>query len=269
VSNTAISLKSEPDLYLRTLARGLKWREPDLIAFMNFWTYLDDTGSEDAKIYECLYIGVGGGIAPLSYWEQAEMLWNVSLADAGLDVFHVKSFKNFERDHPEKAAILIDKLSSIVKAYVSPIGAFGDLQAYRKVRDSKGWQAYRGLDFATQWCFERLASRVMDHDRVNVIFAKTPKYNGRVVEIFEAVQEQHPYGYRLLDIVPNKVPSTEKRLQLADFVISGFMRGWNHRHSTGEWHDDFLFHLYQTSLNAGDWKYFSGVDLKNYTPIVD
>ena len=208
-------------------------------------------------------------MAPLSYWEQAEMLWRTSCDDAGLPAFHVNTFRNFERDFPEKARILIDKLSSITKAYTTPIGAFGNLPAYKKVRTHQGWPRHRGLDFGAQWCFERLASRVMDHDQVHVVFAKTPKYEGRVVDIFSAVQDQHPYGYRLGDIILHRTPAKERRLEIADFIISGFMRGWNHRHSTGEWHDDYLLHLYLTSLNAGDWKYFADEDLKKWKPIVD
>lgn len=200
------------------------------------------------------------------------MLWNASLADAGLSVFHVNEFEQFRKSNQEKASILIDKLTAITLAYVRPVIAFGNqaIFYFREARVPSNISTRRhALDFAAQWCFEHIAIREMDHDRIHVVFAKTPQYSGRIVELFEAVKEKHPAGNRLVDIVPNHTPENDKRLQVADLIISGFMKGWKRRENTGQWYDKFVREIYHNSGARGDWRYFSYADLVNWTPLLD
>ena len=234
---------------------------------MEIWAYLDDSGHEDQATE--LFLSVGGASATRDIWEKVAQRWTSDLETAGLNAFHVRQFEHFRKTNRQKADHLIDKLIKTIDEFLIPVVAWGNINAYNAALrpPTNVPQQRRAHDFAVEFCFQRLISRVSNNDTVHIVFSKTPKYTGRVRKIYDAIKKKHPLGKRLGNITLDHTPQNDIHLQVADLVISGFIKGWKHNNITDQWYDkvcELVFLKYPNERS-----YFSFTDLTNWKSILD
>src|SRR3989442_701859 len=169
---------------------------------MEIWAYLDDSGNEKENTLKQLFLGVGGATATPNVWEDVISHWRCALGKSGLAEFHVKDFEYFRKPNKEKANSLIDDLTKLVEDFLRPVIAWGNERPFNAALNphASGPHQRRAHDFAVEWCFKRLISRVESNDIVHIVFSKTPEYVGRVKRIHSALKKKHILGNRLGDI---------------------------------------------------------------------
>lgn len=216
---------------------------------MDYKAYFDDSGHEDDP--NEIIVAIGGATAPLAKWEIAATRWQRVLDDAKMEKFHTKEFDYIWKKDRDRGNHIIDELTSIVLECTDPVLSYSLIAAYDAARRPlpREPEQRRAHDCVVEWCFDRAITRLHEGDTIHIIVAHTPRYVGRIGRIHVGFKKQHPFKNRVGDIILNHTPTNDIHLQIADLIVSGYVRGLKETVTLDHWSLSFQAKIHSRYYN--------------------